>query len=231
MTAGAFSAVEAPLLQEVVLDQLRERLVDGTFPPGAHINISEIAEALGVSIVPVREAIKILQSEGRLIRDRNRSYKVRRLTREELVQMNQLSSYLEIELITAGVPNLTDKAVERMREMNERVVQLVGDRREVLDAHRELHFICYRAANKSVFLHYLERLWDHYEHYRLLFFDSDTPIESDASVQHQEWVEACSNRDVGAAVAIHERHRANSFIYLSRLADELDTQQDSSLAE
>jgi len=221
VTESEFSAVHVPLLQEVVLVQLRERLSDGTFPPGAHLNISEIAEALGVSIVLVREAIKILQSEGRLIRDRNRSYKMCQLTRDELVQMNQLSSYLEIELIRAGVPNLTDEDVEQMRAMNETVAQLAGDRRKILDAHRELHFICYRAADKSVFLHYLQRLWDHYEHYRLLFFDSESPIESDASVQHQEWVEACARRDVEAAVEIHERHRANSFVYLSGIADEL----------
>jgi len=217
-----FSAVHVPLVQDVVLEQLRERLVDGTFPPGSQLNISEIAEALGVSIVPVREAIKILQSEGRLVRDRNRSYKVRRLTKDELTQMNQLSSYLEVELIRAGVPNLTDEDIERMREMNELVARREGDKREILAAHRELHFICYRAAQKSVFLDNLQRLWDHYEHYRLLFFDSDSEIESDASVEHQEFVEACAARDVERAVAIHERHRANSFVYLSRLADEME---------
>lgn len=222
MSSKDFSAVHVPLVQDVVLEQLRERLVDGTFPPGSQLNISEIAEALGVSIVPVREAIKILQSEGRLVRDRNRSYKVRRLTKDELTQMNQLSSYLEVELIRAGVPNLTDEDIERMREMNELVARREGDKREILAAHRELHFICYRAAQKSVFLDNLQRLWDHYEHYRLLFFDSDSEIESDASVEHQEFVEACAARDVERAVAIHERHRANSFVYLSRLADEME---------
>jgi DNA-binding GntR family transcriptional regulator len=222
VTARELSEVDVPLIQEVVLEQLRERLVDGTFPPGSQLNISEIAEALGVSIVPVREAIKILQSEGRLIRGRNRAYKVRRLTKDELTQMNQLSSYLEVELIRAGVPALTDEDVELMRQMNQRVMERKGDRRDVLVAHRELHFICYRAANKSVFLDYVQRLWDHYEHYRLLFFDSNSPIEADASIEHQEFVEACAARDVEAAVAIHERHRANSFEFLSRLADELD---------
>jgi DNA-binding GntR family transcriptional regulator len=222
VTARELSEVDVPLIQEVVLEQLRERLVDGTFPPGSQLNISEIAEALGVSIVPVREAIKILQSEGRLIRGRNRAYKVRRLTKDELTQMNQLSSYLEVELIRAGVPALTDDDVELMRQMNHRVMERKGDRRDVLVAHRELHFICYRAANKSVFLDYVQRLWDHYEHYRLLFFDSNSPIEADASIEHQEFVEACAARDAEAAVAIHERHRANSFEFLSRLADELD---------
>jgi DNA-binding GntR family transcriptional regulator len=43
-------------------------------------------------------------------------------------------------------------------------------------------------------------------------------IESDASVEHQEFVEACANRDVLEAVKIHERHRLNSFAFLSTIA-------------
>ena len=222
MSIRDFSEVDVPLVQDVVLAQLRERLVDGTFPPGAHLNISEIAEAMGVSIVPVREAIKILQSEGRLIRDRSRSYRVRRLTYDELTQMNQLSSYLEVELIGAGVPRLTDADVERMGELSRSVAARSGDRRQVLAAHRELHFVPFEAADKSVFLDYVRRLWDHYEHYRLLFFDSDSPIEGDANVEHQEFVEACAARDGDAAVDIHRRHRTNSFVHLSRLAGEAD---------
>lgn len=222
VSARDLSAVEVPLIQEVVLERLRERLVDGTFPPGSQLNISEIADAFGVSIVPVREAIKILQSEGRLIRDRNRSYRVRRLSKDELTQMNQLSSYLEIELIRAGVPRLTEQDITGMKEMNRRVFEREGSRHDVLVAHRELHFICYQAADKSVFLDYVRRLWDHYEHYRLLFFDSNTAIEADASTEHQEFVDACAAGDTEAAVAIHERHRTNSFVQLSRLADEFD---------
>jgi DNA-binding GntR family transcriptional regulator len=218
MTARDFSEVEVPLIQDVVLEQLRERMTDGTLPPGAHLNLREIAEGLGVSVVPVREAIKILQSEGRLIRDRSRSYRVRRLTFDELTQMNQLSSYLEIELIKAGAPLLTDQDIARMRDLNALVAARDGDRRQILAAHRELHFVVFEAAQKTVFLDSVRRLWDHYEHYRLLFFDSSSPIEHDATVEHQEFVDACAQRDVDEAVRIHQRHRANSFVHLSGLA-------------
>lgn len=218
--------VKVPLIQEAVLERLREQLVDGTFPPGAHINISEVADELGVSIVPVREAVKILQSEGRLVRDRSRSYRVRELTHDELIQMNQLSSYLEIALIEAGVPNLTDDEIAEMRNLNHLVARREGDRHEILAAHRRLHFVCFEAANKSIYLENVNRLWDHYEHYRLLFFDSGSTIDTDASVEHQEFVEACANRDVKQAVMIHERHRLNSFAFLSMLAGQ-DEQERS----
>jgi DNA-binding GntR family transcriptional regulator len=215
------SEVEVPLVPDVVLEELRGRFADGTFPPGSVLNIKEVADGLGVSIVPVREAVKILQSEGRLVRDRSRQYRVRRFSADELAQMNQLSTYLEVELIRAGVPKLTAADLNRMRKLSAHVARRKGSRGELLAVHRELHFVCFEAAGKVVFLDSVRRLWDHYEHYRLLFFDSHTSIEADASVEHQEFVDACTARDVEAAVAIHEKHRANSFVYLSRLADQL----------
>ena len=217
MTAPKRPVVEVQLIQEVVLERLREQLVDGTLPPGAQLNISEIADELGVSIVPVREAVKILQSEGRLVRHRSRSYRVRELDYEELVQLNQLSTYLEVELIRAGVPNLTDDDVASMEILNETVRNREGDRHDILTAHRRLHFVCFEAAGKTVFLENVRRLWDHYEHYRLLFFDADIGQE-DATIQHQEFIEACAARDTERAVAIHQRHRRNSFDYLSQIA-------------
>jgi DNA-binding GntR family transcriptional regulator len=218
VAADKGSGLQVPLVQEVVLDKLREQMVDGTFPPGAHLNISEIAEDLGVSIVPVREAVKILQSEGRLVRERNRSYRVRELTYVELVQMNQLSTYLEIELIKAGVPNLTESDISKMRALSEQVRKRQGDRHEVLTAHRRLHFVCFEAAGLSVFLENVNRLWDHYEHYRLLFFDSSSATQEDATIEHQQFVEACQEGDVEQAVAIHDQHRQHSFTYLSEIA-------------
>lgn len=221
MGSREFSELDVPLIQDVVLEQIKHRLSDGTFPPGAHLNLKQISEALGVSIVPVREAVKMLQSEGRLIRDRSRSYRVRQLTFDELTQMNQLSSYLEIELITAGVPKLSAADLATMRQLNEDVVHRTGDRHTVLLAHRELHFVPFRAADKSVFLDSVRRLWDHYEHYRLLFFDSDPAIAADANMEHHDFVDACANGDVEAAVAIHRHHRTNSFAQLSQFADEV----------
>lgn len=200
------------------MERLREQMIDGTLPPGATLNISEIAEGLGVSVVPVREAVKILQSEGRLVRDRSRSYRVRELDYEELIQMNQLSTYLEIELIKSGVPRLSDDDIAEMKELNAIVARREGERADLVAAHRRLHFVCFEAANKTIFLENVNRLWDHYEHYRLLFFDGDTK-QDDATIEHQEFFEACANHDVDLAVSIHERHRRNSFEYLSKLAE------------
>lgn len=219
MTDRNSTELHVPLLQDAVLEKLREQLLDGSLPPGSPVNIREVAARLGVSAVPVREAIKILQSEGRLVHERGRGYTVRRLTHQELVQVNHLSSLIEAELLTSGVPKLTATQITEMRRALEIVCDDDGDNREILDAHRRLHFIPYEAADLNVFLEVVTRLWDQYEHYRLLFFDSDVALQASGTEEHRQFVEACANSDVEQALAIHAGHRTSSFHHLARIAD------------
>lgn len=212
--------LHVPLLQDAVLDSLRERLLDGTFPPGSQLNIREVATRLGVSAVPVREAIKILQSEGRLVHERGKGYYVRRLSREEMVQVNQLSAMIEDELLAAGVPKMTPEHKARMLEAADVVCQEGGDKREVLAAHRRLHFIPLEASGLNIFLDVVKRLWDQYEHYRLLFFDSDMALKSSAMEEHRRFAQACVDGDAELARRIHNEHRMSSFRHLARIADE-----------
>lgn len=213
------SELHVPLLQDAVLASLRERLLDGTFPPGSQLNIREVAARLGVSAVPVREAIKILQSEGRLVHERSRGYSVRRLSHDELIQVNRLSGLIEEELLRAGVPKLSQVQIVEMQEAAVLVSQRHADNRQVLEAHRRLHFIPYQAADLSVYLDVVTRLWDHYEHYRLLFFDSDASLQTSAADEHIRFAEACVRGDVELAMEIHRDHRINSFRHLSRIAE------------
>jgi DNA-binding GntR family transcriptional regulator len=218
MSDANSSELNVPLLQDAVLESLRERLLDGTFPPGSQLNIREVAARLGVSAVPVREAIKTLQSEGRLVHERSRGYTVRLLSHDELVQVDRLATLVEVEMIAAGVPNLDQAQVSTMREMARIVTSGEGDKRQILDAHRRLHFIPYEAANLSIYMEVVIRLWAHYEPYRLLFFGSDLANQSTSSDEHAKFVEACAAGDTDSAAAMHRDHRTNSLRHLIAIA-------------
>lgn len=216
------SELNVPLLQDVVLASLRERLLDGTFPPGTQLNIREVAAHLGVSAVPVREALKTLQAEGRLIHERSRGYTVRVLSRDELVQVDQLATLIELELLGVGVPKLSSAQISTMRELAKVVTSGRGSKRRILEAHTRLHFIPYEAAGLDIYLDVVTRLWAHYEPYRLLFFGSDLAHESTSSEEHAAFVEACAAGDSELAKSMHLNHRINSFSHLIRLAEAAD---------
>lgn len=219
--------VKVPLLQDAILEQLREQLVDGRLPPGTHIVIKDVAARMGVSSVPVREALKVLQSEGRVIHSPGKGYTVRQLSYEEMVQVNRLAMMVEAETLKTGVPNLTDEEAEEMAERLRILIDPESSRIERLEAHRSFHLIPMRAARISIFFETVERLWDHYEHYRLLFFDSNKALEDSARHEHEEFLDACQSRDVDSALEIHGRHRNSSFAQLSELAEEGDVSSTS----
>jgi DNA-binding GntR family transcriptional regulator len=145
---------------------------------------------------------------------------VRRLSHEEMVQVNQLSAMIEDELLAAGVPKMTPEHKAEMLEAAEMVAREGGNKREVLAAHRRLHFIPFEASGLNIFLDVVNRLWDQYEHYRLLFFDSDMAFKSSAMDEHQRFAQACVDGDAELARRIHAQHRLSSFRHLARIADE-----------
>jgi DNA-binding GntR family transcriptional regulator len=93
-------------LPNIVADELRALIVRGTLLPGEHLGQTQLAERFGRSKVPVREALKLLATEGFLRHDRNRGYFVSPLEIEEARQLYKLRRWIETELLeTAQWPD------------------------------------------------------------------------------------------------------------------------------
>ena len=86
-------------LPNFVADELRSLIVRGTILPGEHLGQTQLAKRFGRSKVPIREALKLLSTEGFLRHDRNRGYFVAPLEYAEAVQLYKLRRWLEIELL------------------------------------------------------------------------------------------------------------------------------------
>src|SRR6188768_3857444 len=86
-------------LPSLVADELRGLIVRGTLLPGEHLGQTQLAERFGRSKVPVREALKLLATEGFLRHDRNRGYFVSRLDLHEARQLYSLRRWIESQLL------------------------------------------------------------------------------------------------------------------------------------
>ena len=93
-------------LPNVVANELRSLIVRGTLLPGEHLGQTQLAERFGRSKVPIREALKLLATEGFLRHDRNRGYFVAPLEIDEARQLYKLRRWLEAQLLeTAEWPD------------------------------------------------------------------------------------------------------------------------------
>jgi len=101
---------------EAIARHLREEIVTGQLGPGTVIKDAELADRLGVSITPVREAIVLLSAEGLIDISPNRTRRVTDVTQKNALELTDVMCVLACAGVEWGVPNLTGADLARMRQ-------------------------------------------------------------------------------------------------------------------
>ena len=209
MTAALFT--KPPTAQEAVLAEMRRLLVTGELAPGTPIRQEALADRLGVSRVPVREALKVLEGEGHVGYSAHRGYVVAELSVEDLVEVYRLRELLEAEAIRVAVPKLTPTDLEAI-ELAAADVTAAGLRADLADvttANRAFHFLLFDAAGLPRLSRTLRQLWDATDVYRSVYFAAPAN-RSRVNDEHDELIAALRLGDVRAAIAAQASHRAHS---------------------
>lgn len=208
-----------PTLVEAVLQQLREDLIRARYAPGDPVRVDRVAAELGISALPVREALRVLLAEGRVQYAPHRGYRVTELTLEQVEEIYLMCGLLETESIRRGVEALDDAGIERMRSLLETL--LSPPRRasvwHIVTVHQEFHFVPIEYARLPLIEAELRRLWDHTDHYRSLYLFGDPQTKERINAEHAAFVDACAEHDAGLAVALAEEHRRHA---LARFASQ-----------
>jgi len=150
--------------QDQVADILRERVISGVYARGTKLKQSEIAEELGVSITPVREALHILEAEGYITGLSHRGLLVPRFDPAETQEIFDLRLMLERDLTAFALPNLTPAHVEELRAFQQVVSELSRgrDRLATRTANFRFHFRLYDLADRPQTLKFVRVLWAKY---------------------------------------------------------------------
>lgn len=206
-----------PTAQEAVLRELRRRLIAGVLAPGTQLLQDALAEELGVSRVPVREALRTLNGEGQLSYEPHRGYFVVDLKLDELEEIYRLRDILEAEATIVGFPRISAESRAVMaRSMEEMLAAMdAGDITALTAANRRFHFAVYAACAMPRLLRILEQLWDASDPYRAVYFcDSDNQ-----TLMHQEHLgifEATASSDAERLLGLLEEHRKHAVPALRR---------------
>src|SRR5690554_7940874 len=102
--------------EEKVADYLREGIISGVYPRGSRLKQAEIAQELGLSITPVREALKLLEAEGYIKRDSYKGASIVPFDAATSEEVHQLRLLLEAKLVQAAVEKATSKDIEELRD-------------------------------------------------------------------------------------------------------------------
>lgn len=191
---------------------LRDRIVDGTLPPGTRIDIGETAGQLGVSPTPVREALVQLESAGLVARQPYRGSVVTGVDPNRLEEITALRIDLEGRAAALGTPRLSDADLTRMRgvldELESRSTDENFARGLFNRLNRAFHSVIYAASDSPTLVRLIDLLNDEADRIRL-HFDMRAPL---AEAYHRTILAACEARDADAAARATRLHLLESYV-------------------
>ncbi|MDY6999204.1 MAG: GntR family transcriptional regulator [Actinomycetota bacterium] len=201
-----------------VADRLRRAITTGELPAGSRIVQSDIAARLGVSVTPVREALRELEAEGLVDFDGFRGASIHQTSRAELIEVYELRMALIPSSVSAAVLHITDEQLDEADDLA-RSMTVSMDAGEWVEANRRFHWLMDTTAELPRTRVMLGNLTDLSTLYVGLAIVSEVSRRDRAQRDHREMVAIARRRDVDAAVQIAVAHLKDTLASALRSMD------------
>jgi DNA-binding GntR family transcriptional regulator len=145
---------------EWVVSAILSRISTGQLGPGEQLRQEDLARELGVSRVPVREALQALLEQRVLVHQKHRGFFVVRRSASELVQIHRMLELIEDEVL-ASIAWPTPQTLAHLRSLDDRMLAVADDydSAETVALNHEFHFAIFALSPNSIMVDELERLW------------------------------------------------------------------------
>ncbi|MDT7799770.1 MAG: hypothetical protein QOI78_3203 [Actinomycetota bacterium] len=198
----SLSKVTRPLLRDEAYDRIRHAIVDGTLKPGAPLRDADLAEQLGLSRAPVRQALLRLAEDG-LVDSKPQSYtRVSEVMSPDVTDAREIVRLLHEFAVRQAVPNVRREDVAAMRAANDRFAKAIeaGDVAAAVRADDELHDVPVRLAGNAAVAATLDRytpLLRRLEHARF-----SSALAWNSVERHTRLIDALEKHDTATAVSV-----------------------------
>ncbi len=183
-------------LREKILEKIREDILKGNLRPGEKVAEPELAANFGISRTPIREAFRQLESEGYLTVIPRKGAVVASLSERDVAEFYAIKSILEGYAARIAAERLSEKDLERLEAINERLEKLAkeGDVKTFFRVHNEFHELFIKAAGNDKLGDLITQLVMKFNRPRLASLS--LPGRMEISVQeHRKIIEAFRHKD------------------------------------
>ncbi len=191
---------------EQVAGELRQLILSGLLGPGQPVNQDEIAERLGVSRMPVREALRTLAVEGLVQFHPNRGAVVTELSRRDMEELYALRIMLEGPAARRSAENMTSEHLTGLQGLIKEMERLRdGPRAEWAEVHYRFHLSLYESAGMPRLGRLIAGLRNLVEPYSRIYIRLPERMRQ-AEREHRDLVAACRKRDGERAEKVLVEH-------------------------
>lgn len=196
--------IENPSASAVVRDSIRRAILSGELEAGQQLAQEDLARRFEVSRIPVREALRQLESEGLVTYKTNRGAVVSSPTLAEIIEMFDIRSALECRAFRLAIPNMTEMDIERARQ----VLNLYDTEPDVerwSEMNWEFHSILYLPCDRPRLLALIDANYSNVGRFTRVFV-SQTSGRDRPQKEHYELLDLASRHETDQAVKLLEDH-------------------------
>jgi DNA-binding GntR family transcriptional regulator len=198
-------------LREMVFESLREAINLGRLRPGERLMEIQLAEEMGVSRTPVREAIRKLELEGFVAMVPRKGAYVAGISVKDIVDVFEIRSSLEALAAGLAAERITDEEMELLERSLVEISEFSTDEniKAIVDGDINFHDIIYKASRNQRLVQIITHLQEQIHRFRMTSLSQPgrTKIALD---EHKSIVEAISDRDVELAQQLAREHIENA---------------------
>ena len=182
-------------MAEVAVAELQEAILTGELAPGAPLRLEDLARTLGMSISPVREAVRRLETLGLAIHVPHRGARVTQLAIEDLHDTYEARLALETIAVRRAAARFTAEDEQRATACLQEYAgsNRRGDSRAARRAHADFHFALYAASGSDWLVRLIRPAWENCERYRALSLSGRSLRQRRA--EHESILAACVRHD------------------------------------
>ena len=207
-------------LREIVFETLREAIISGLLEPGERLMEIQLAEELGVSRTPVREAIRKLELEGFVVMMPRKGAYVAGVSVKDIVDVFEIRAALEAlaaglaaERITTDELDEMERAARHIYESNDKIIN------NMVESDSAFHALLYKASRNQRLVQIITLLKEQIQRFRTTSLSQPGRIKH-AVDEHRGIIEAISEHNVELASTLAREHiEASEQIFLNSMKD------------
>jgi len=193
---------------DVIYDALRDAIIRGEIPEGENLRQDSVAQMFNVSRIPVREALKRLETQGLVTSARYKGVVVASMSVPEIEEIFEFRTLIEPTVIEHAVPRMSQATLAEARRHCEAFAAETDPSRWG-DLNRAFHTALYRDSGRPYYLSVIDKTSDRVERYVRAQLDLTHGMKR-ARADHQAILDACLRRDAKAAGRLTREHIVNA---------------------
>ncbi|WP_028559593.1 GntR family transcriptional regulator [Paenibacillus pinihumi] len=186
------------------LSQLQKWIIEGTLQPDEKLNDAEIANALGVSRTPVREALQLLEAQGLVQMFPGKDTRVTTINKHEISKLYEPLEALHAVAVKSAANNIQPEQIRQLRELNLSFSESIMDKDpyQALKYDEQFHDLILEIADNPYIISFCSSLQMHIRRFKFLFLNQPLGQTQTAVHEHEEIIQALEVQDAEKAARI-----------------------------